>query len=97
MDILTLLSITINDKGKIIEYRISEKTEYMNNAIKKFELIIIYRTLNPTTVENRLFLSAYGKVIKRYYQHQQISKTETSYHKRINLEINSCNISTKFS
>lgn len=61
LDILTLLSITINDKGKIIKYRISEKTEYMNNPIKKFELITIYRTLNPTTAENRLFSSAYGR------------------------------------
>lgn len=69
----------------------------MNNPIKKFELITIYRTLNPTTAENRLLSSAYGKVIKAYYQHQQISKAETNYHKRINLEINSSKISTKFS
>lgn len=33
----------------------------MNNPIKKFELITIYRTLNPTTAENRLFSSAYGR------------------------------------
>lgn len=72
------------DKGKIIEYRISEKTEYMNNAIKKFELIIIYRTLNPTTVETDYFQVLKKGQVKRYYQHQQISKAETSYHKRIN-------------
>lgn len=50
-----LLNIEEHHRGKVClrsnRLKTNEKKEYLNNIVNKFELLAIYRTLNPTIIK----------------------------------------------